>query len=107
MLKKRLKLIKDEMEIGNIECTHQNILKYFMTTLISDDLIRNIYNLSVYSLPSNTFTCPDGATNINKYIKEGKYILTLRANNLYIVRREFLYDTFSGIYVWNCKITTY
>ncbi len=87
----RLQKIRDEMTLNDIEATNTYVLDIFMTTLLSDTVIKNSHNLSCYSLPSKSFKCPNGAPSINEYLKHGKYILTIRANNLYIVKREFFY----------------
>jgi hypothetical protein len=90
-VEKRLQVIKNELTLNNIEFINETVLNYFMSTLISDNLIRNSHNLLVYSLPSKSFKCPETASDINNYVKNGQYILTLRSNNLYIVRRDFFY----------------
>ena len=64
----------------------EEAIQYFMATMVSDDVIPNIRNIEA--------TCYMGAgqdsvkeESLHDYIKNGRYILTFRKNNLYIVRR--------------------
>jgi hypothetical protein len=59
-----------------------------MATIISDDLIPNIKNITAELLPSKSFTVPETVSDINNFIKTGDYILTVRQNNLYVCHRE-------------------
>ncbi len=87
-VKERIEKIKKELLISNIDVNPINIFKYFMCTIISDELIPNIqFILADYS-PSEIDTLPN---DINQYIKNGRYILTIRKNNLYIVKRSYFY----------------
>jgi hypothetical protein len=111
----RVEKIKNELVESNIETTHHNIIHYFMSTIVSDDIIRNIYNIdSKTTINRNNMPSIDA---LNDYIKNGSYILTLRNNLLYIVKREFFYlipslGTFYGymrypemdpVYWWNAE----
>lgn len=87
----RLNRVSNELLLSKIEKTPTNILRYFMTSIFSDDLIDNIQNIIAGYLPYKTDTIPTTASELNKYIKNGNYILTIRANNLYIVRRDVFY----------------
>lgn len=84
----RINKINQELELSEIEITPLNTLKYFMATIISDQLIQNIQNIICNYYPNNHPEIPKTASELNNYIKNGNYILTLRANNLYIVNRE-------------------
>lgn len=85
----RVEKIKQELVKSNIELSENNIISYFMNTIISDDIIPNINN--VWSgICKNRDNLPDIA-NLNEYIKNGSYILTLRCDVLYIIRRD-LFD---------------
>jgi hypothetical protein len=64
-----------------------NIIRYFMSTMISDDFIPNLGNIWSEYLPNRDNYLPP-LSGLNDYIKNGSYILTIRANNLYIVRRS-------------------
>lgn len=61
-----------------------------MVTIISDDFISNIHNINSYFLPAKNSILPN-ETYFNNYLKNGSYILTIRANNLYIVKRNLFY----------------
>jgi hypothetical protein len=94
----RLIKINEELSKNNIQQTLQNSLNYFMATIISDDLIPNIPNIRTYSHKSandiilNSQYSPDSPINpneLNNYIKNAPYILTIRVNNIYIVGRKY------------------
>ena len=87
---KRVEAIRQEMALSNIEITPQNLLKYFMCTIISDDLIPNLEFILADYTPSQTEITPNNS-EFNHYIKNGRYILTIRKNNLYIVRRDLFH----------------
>lgn len=85
----RIENIIDEMKFNNIELNDKNIVKYFMTTIFSDDLILNIKDMISEMIENRDGPFPKlTPEELNNYIKCGSYILTIRANNLYIVRRE-------------------
>lgn len=85
----RITNIIEQMKLHNIEITNNNIIKYFMITIYSDDLILNINNILSGLVTSRDGPFPNlSSKELNEYIKSGSYILTIRANNLYIVRRE-------------------
>ena len=98
-VQRRLQKINDELHLSNIPDIPQNKLNYFMNTIISDKLINSIQVLWTKYLPASNST-PKNASELNKFIKEGRYILTIRANNLYVVRREYfqMIPTLSFIY---------
>lgn len=84
----RVETINSQLTLSNIPITHTNTLRYFMATIISDDLIQNIQNIYADLLPSSSFTVPETISDINTFIKSGNYILTIRKNNLYICYRD-------------------
>jgi hypothetical protein len=85
----RLENILEEMKYDGIEINDSNIIKYFMTTIFSDDLILNIKDMISEMIESRDGSIPKpNPTELNEYIKNGSYILTIRANNVYIVRRD-------------------
>jgi hypothetical protein len=84
----RVETLTAEMVGAKIDTTPMNVLSYFMSTILSDALIKNVHNIMAEIRPSERFTAPIGAAAINEFIKTGNYILTIRANNLYIVRRK-------------------
>lgn len=96
----RIDTIKRELVESNIELSDHNIIHYFMNTIISDSMIPNIYNLTgntIYNMIPNIerSTIPNiersTIPNLNDYIKKGSYILTLRKNLIYIIRRDLFY----------------
>ena len=84
----RVERIKQELINSNIELSDYNIINYFMKTIISDDIISNIPILG--DIIKNRDKLPD-ICSLNDYIKNGSYILTLRKNLLYIIRRDLFY----------------
>ncbi len=94
---KRVEVIQNEMKLCEIENTPQQFLKYFMCTIISDDLIPNLQFILADYTPSQVEILPKQTdtisfeSSLNEYIKKGRYILTLRKNNLYIVRRDLFH----------------
>ena len=87
-VEQRVKLINEELTLSEIELTPENTLKYFMSTIISDSLISNIHNIISRYIPNQTSSIPLSPSDLNNYIKNGLYILVIRANNLYIIRRD-------------------
>jgi len=90
----RLDRIKAELVLCKIDRTAENLLRYFMCTVLSDDVIPNIQHIWADYGPCPTETILSSeltASRLHTYIKEGRYMLTLRKNNLYIVRRELFY----------------
>ena len=92
----RLRAIKEEMvackwiEEKGQENPHE-VLRQFMCTLLSDDLIPNLAFIQTEYVPSPTEKQGDlimTPSFLRKYIHEGRYILTIRKNNLYIAHRE-------------------
>jgi hypothetical protein len=94
---KRIDCIQNEMKLSNLEITPHHLLKYFMTTIISDDLIPNLqyiladYTPSSIEIPPKETDTISFETSLNEYIKKGRYILTIRKNNLYIIRRDLFH----------------
>lgn len=85
----RLDKIKHHLNEHQIEATDNKLIYYFMTTLISDDLIDNIKNfIGDYIIHPS---CNISLDSLYDYIRSGKYIMTLRQNLFYIVKREYFY----------------
>lgn len=99
-IQNRIKLVNEELILSNIPITANNTLQYFMNTIISDKLIHLIQNIRSKCYCSSTHVIPQTVSELNQYIKTGKYILTIRANNLYIVNRDYfqLIPTLGFIY---------
>jgi hypothetical protein len=86
----RVENIKKELQDSKIEPSEHNLVRYFMSTIISDEIIPNIQNISADYWPNRDQTIPS-IKELNQYIKNSSYILVFRANNLYIVRRNLFY----------------
>lgn len=87
----RLTVIQKELELTEIECSPKNILQYFMCTILSDDVIPNIKNILADYSANETDTVllyELTAERLQTYIHHGRYILTFRKNNLYLVKRN-------------------
>jgi hypothetical protein len=82
-IENRLELIKKQLEP---DVTDKTVFSYFMNTIISDDLISNIKEIKAEYAPCATETVD--LSNLKNYIRNGRYILTIRKNNLYIIKRD-------------------
>lgn len=85
----RLDKIKNELIETSIEPSNNNIIHYFMNTLLSDNIIQNIYNITSKTTIGRDYILD--ISKFNNYIKHGSYILTFRKNLLYIIRRDLFY----------------
>jgi hypothetical protein len=99
-VEERIAKINTGLSLSNIEINARNTLNYFMSTILSDSLINNIQDVMAQYIPNSNPITYTTASEINNYIKNGPYILTIRANNLYIVSREYFnfIPTISHIY---------
>lgn len=87
----RINLVKDQLEKNSIDINNDNLIRYFMNTIINDSLINNIGNINANNFKGKNYVQLNNYSEINQFIKKGAYILTIRANNLYIVRRDYFY----------------
>lgn len=103
----RLQLIEKKLLHENMDSSYPSIFSYFMSTLLSDDLIPNLNKLLIKYLPSEAGKSLPNAAELSDYLRNGRYLLTIRKNLLYIVRRSFfhtipslasLYGTFRSPY---------
>jgi hypothetical protein len=99
----RIQSVKQAIPDNLIQNKTHTILTYFMSSIISDDILPNIPSIwaeycpyphissDVYGIESDTMLSDMVITSseLNDYIKRGRYILTFRKNNLYIVKRGF------------------
>jgi len=87
--------IKEELQQTKMEVTPLSMFRSFMCTLLSDDVIPNLEHIWTDYVPCETETMLDDTANLplklHMYLKKGRYILTLRKNNLYVVRRELFH----------------
>jgi hypothetical protein len=93
----RVERIKEEMTRSNIEVTERSLLQYFMATVLSDTTIPNMTRIFADYVLNDADRPPIGVMNIpyetalNQYLKQGRYILTIRKNNLYVIRRNLFF----------------
>jgi len=93
----RVERIKEEMTRSNIEITDRSLLQYFMATVISDTTIPNMTRIFADYVLNDADHPPIGVTDkpyetaLNQYLKQGRYILTIRKNNLYVIRRNLFF----------------
>jgi len=91
----RIQRIRSEMAHSKIEVTDHSLLQYFMATILSDTTIPNLSRIFANYVLNDADRPPIGVTNLpsalNEYIKNGRYILTIRKNNLYIIRRNLFF----------------
>lgn len=88
----RVSRITEEMVASQIPVTASNVLRYFMCTILSDDVIPNLEWIFADYAACPTEPDAEGTLlRLNEYIQAGRYILTLRKNNLYLVRRDLFH----------------
>jgi len=91
----RVERIRTEMIRSKIDVTDRSLLQYFMSTITSDTTIPNLPRIFADYVLNDADRPPIGSMDqpavINQYLKQGRYILTIRKNNLYIVRRSLFF----------------
>lgn len=90
-ISERLQLIEKKLLHEKMDSSYPSVFSYFMSTLLSDDLIPNLNNLLINYLPSEAGNSFPNAAELSDYLRRGRYILTIRKNLLYIVRRSFFH----------------
>jgi len=84
----RMTAIRDVM--GAVD--DRAMLTYVMATLWSPKVVENLPFVEVSMTPSpGSGAIPSTAEGVLAYLQNGRYIQTLRKNNLYVVRRDFFY----------------
>lgn len=73
------------------DATAAERLDAMMSTLMSDKVIPNFPRILRDPRIAAGTPIPETPAEMNRYIREGRYILTLRKNNLYVVRRDLFY----------------
>ena len=113
-VEQRMGVIQKKLAEEGMDSGPKNVFSYFMSTILSDDLIPNLKQLLIGYLPSHTASkgeIPSTPHQLNKYLRKGKYILTVRKNLVYVVRRSLfhmvpamgsLYGTFRSPYSDDC-----
>ncbi len=87
----RMNRIRNELQLSHKDSSPPSVVTYFMSTLLSDEVIPNIERINASSLWNPTDSPPMTASALHAYLTKGRYILTLRKNNLYVVRRDLFY----------------
>lgn len=95
-ISERLQLIEKKLLDENMDSSYPTVFSYFMSTLLSDDMIPNLNNLLIKYLPSEAGNSLPIAAELSDYLRKGHYIITIRKNLLYIVRRS-LFHTIPSI----------
>jgi hypothetical protein len=88
-INERLTKIKNILIQNKINYDCNQLLYYFMTTIINEDLIENIQNIDISNTYNELKNINDSSAFIKNYIDTGRYILTIRENLLYIVKRDY------------------
>jgi len=94
---RRVLRIKQILKTYKMECNEKSVLRYFMSTLLSDTTLPNIPRIFANCVLNDADCVPLNVTDIpyettlNQYIKNGRYILTIRQNNLYLIRRNLFF----------------
>lgn len=113
-VEERFNAIQNKLELEKMNTDKKTVFSYFMSTLLSDDVVPNLKNLLIGYLPSYTANkqeVPTEPHQLNKYLRTGKYILTIRKNLVYVVRRSLfhmipslgsLYGTFRSPHSDHC-----
>jgi hypothetical protein len=91
----RMKIVEKEMKLSAIEETDENKLKWFMCTVMGDEgIVANMDRIFADYQPYDGENILNGGLNAAKlrdYLHRGRYILTIRKNNLYVIRRDLFY----------------
>lgn len=91
-IERRWRAVQEEMRVSGMSQTREDVFRYFMCTVWSDTVIPNVLYLTAERVPGPLgLVVPQTAKEIQTYLKEGRYILTLRKNNLYVVGRDFFH----------------
>jgi hypothetical protein len=71
--------------------THSQVFHTFMGTLLSDDLLTNLPSLLLRTLPHEGAVIPNTMEEVYEYLHRGRYLIGVRTNNLYVVRRDLFH----------------
>ena len=91
---RRLEVINKEMVASGMSTGETDVFRNFMCTLWSDDVIPNLAFISTEHVPSPVEavgSVPVTGEGMHRYLHEGRYMLTIRKNNLYVVRRDLFH----------------
>lgn len=88
----RMHRVREELRQCGQDASDRSVAIAFMVTLLSDEVIPNLANIwRGYQASPVEAELPTNAEEMVVYLRKGRYILTLRKNNLYLVRRELFY----------------
>lgn len=88
----RMDRIREGLRLSNKNDTIDHVVTHFMATLLSDDVLPNLQNINASSLLSPTQSAlPSSAGALKEYLQNGRYMMTLRKNNLYLAPRSCFY----------------
>lgn len=80
-----------QLEEQHAEVAHSRVFHTFMGTLLSDDLLTNIPLLLLRTLPHEGAVIPNTMEEMHEYLHRGRYLIGVRTNNLYVVRRDLFH----------------
>ena len=87
----RWNIIAGLLHEHEMPATWSDVFRMFMGTLLSDDLLPNIRSVFANTLAHTMYTVPDTIEQVRDYIHSGRYVIGVRTNNLYVVRRELFH----------------
>jgi hypothetical protein len=88
----RMRAVEEEMRLSQLDVSGTEKLKAFLCTVWSDDLIPTLAFLMTEFVPSPVEReVAWEAAAVRDYLHRGRYILTIRKNNLYVVRRDLFH----------------
>ena len=87
----RWNTITTRLEEHSAEVAWSRIFQVFMGTLLSDDLLTNIPSLLLRTLPHEGAVIPNTMEEMHEYLHRGRYLIGVRTNNLYVVRRDLFH----------------
>jgi len=88
-IQERLSLIREYIKLNNIECNENMIFYYFMCTIYNKELISNIKDMECNERFDNLDSIPKTPEEIKQFVENGRYILTMRDNLLWIIKRDY------------------
>lgn len=95
------------LESHQMPCGSSDVFRVFMGTLLSDDVLTQTPLLFVRTLGHEQFAAPNTMEGVRDYLHSGRYLMGIRTNNLYVVRRDLfrlmpclgtMYGMFRGPY---------
>lgn len=78
-----------EEQTSSVQPSH--VFQVFMGTLLSDDLLNNLPLLLLRTLPYEGAVTPNNMNEVRDYLHRGRYLIGVRTNNLYVVRRDLFH----------------